>query len=77
MVLVVVSALFTTTGTVRWIYLIGALALGTGFITRAVRLANGEGTEGAEALYLLSLVYPALLFGAVIADSLVNRYAIG
>ena len=76
-VLVVVSATFVATGAVGWIYLVGAFALGTGFIIRAVRLARGEGTEGAKALYLFSLVYLALLFGAVIADSLVNRYVLG
>ena len=76
-VLVVLSVTFVATGAVGWTYLIGAIALGTGFIIRAVRLARGEGTDGAKALYLFSLLYLALLFGAVIADSLVNRYLIG
>ena len=76
-VLVVLSATFIVTGAVGWIYLVGAVALGAGFIIRAVRLASGEGTEGAKALYLFSLLYLALLFGAVIADSLANRYLSG
>ena len=76
-VLVVLSVTFVATGAVGWTYLVGAIALGTGFIIRAVRLARGEGTDGAKALYLFSLLYLALLFGAVIADSLVNRYLIG
>ena len=72
-VLVVLSATFVTTGAVGWIYLVGAVGLGAWFIVLAVRLARGEGTEGARALYLFSLLYLALLFGAVAADSLVNR----
>ena len=76
-ILAVASATFVTTGAVGWIYLVGAVALGTGFIVLAIRLARGEGTEGARVLYLFSLVYLALLFGAVATDSLANRYLIG
>ena len=76
-VLAVFSATFVATGAVGWIYLIGAIPLGAGFIARAVRLARAEGTEGAKALYLFSLLYLALLFGAVVTDSLANRYLIG
>ncbi|MDE0374969.1 MAG: heme o synthase [bacterium] len=75
-VLVVLSATFVATGAVGWLYLVGAVALGTGFIVLAVRLARGEGTEGARALYLFSLLYLALLFGAVGVDSLVTRWLI-
>lgn len=76
-VLVVVSASFAATDAVGWIYLIGALALGGGFIVRAVRLARGDGIEGAKALYLFSIAYLALLFGVAVADSLVDRYLVG
>ena len=76
-VLVVFSATFVATGAVGWIYLVGAVGLGAWFIVLAVRLARGEGTEGARALYLYSLLYLALLFAAVVTDSLVNRYPIG
>ena len=76
-VLVVLSATFVTTGAVGWIYLVGAVGPGAWFVVLAVRLARGEGTEGARALYLFSLLYLALLFGAVATDSLVNRYLIG
>ena len=76
-VLVVFSATFAATGAVGWIYLIGALALGGGFLIRAVRLARGDGIEGAKALYVFSIAYLALLFGVAIADSLVDRYLIG
>ena len=71
-VLVVLSATFAATGAVGWIYLFGAVGLGAWFIVLAVRLARGDGTEGARALYLFSLLYLALLFGAVATDSLVT-----
>ncbi len=70
----ILSATFAATGAVGWVYLLRACALGTGFIVRAVRLASSEGVNGAKALYLYSLLYPALLFGAMMADSLANRY---
>ena len=76
-VLVVLSASFAATGAVGWIYLIGALALGGGFIVRAVRLAREDGIEGAKALYVFSIAYLALLFGVAIADSLAHRYMVG
>ncbi|MDE0120243.1 MAG: heme o synthase [bacterium] len=76
-VLVVVSASFAATGAVGWIYLVGALALGGGFLIRAVRLARADGIKGAKALYVFSIAYLALLFGVAIADSLVDRYLIG
>jgi len=72
-VLVVVSGTFVATGAVGWIYLVGAVALGAPFIVLAVRLARGDGTDGAKAVYLFSLLYLALLFAAVTADSLVTR----
>ncbi|MDE0353085.1 MAG: heme o synthase [bacterium] len=75
-VLVVLSATFVATGAVGWIYLVGAVGPGVWFIVLAVRLVRGEGTEGARALYLFSLLYLALLFGAVGADSLVTRWLI-
>ena len=76
-VLVALSASFAATGAVGWVYLAGALALGAGFIVRAIRLAQGDGIDGARALYLYSLAYLALLFGAVMADTLVDRYFLG
>ena len=77
LVLVVLSVSFVATGAVGWIYLIGVSALGTGFIGGAIRLARSDGVEGAKALYLFSLAYLALLFGVVIADSVMDRYPIG
>ena len=51
--------------------LVGALAPGAGFIVRAVRFAKGERIGGARSLYLFSLLYLAVLFGALATDSLV------
>ncbi len=76
-VLVVFSASFAATGAVGWIYLIGSIALGGGFLIRAVRLARGDGIEGAKPLYVFSIAYLALLFGVAVVDSIANRYLIG
>ena len=76
-VLVVLSASFAATGAVGWIYLLGALALGGGFIVRAVQLVRADGVEGAKALYVFSIAYLALLFGVAVADSIADRYLIG
>ena len=76
-VLVGLSVSFAATGAVGWIYLVGASVLGAGFIIGAVRLARGEGIEGAKALYLFSLSYLGLLFVVVAVDSVLGRLVIG
>lgn len=76
-VLAAVSVSFAATGAVGWIYLISAVALGVGFIVRAVRLARTDGIAGAKGLYVFSLSYLALLFIAVMADSVVSRHLVG
>ena len=76
-VLVALSASFAATGAVGWTYLAAALALGAGFMIRAIRLARSDSIDGARGLYLFSLAYLALLFGAVMADTLVARYFLG
>ena len=76
-VLVTLSVSLAATGAVGWAYLIGALALGAGFVVQAVRLARSDGIEGARALYLYSLAYLALLFTAMAADAVLNRPLIG
>ena len=60
------------TGAAGWVYLGGAAALSLGFIWYAWRLLRGQGIEGARATYLYSLAYLALLFGAIMVDSLVR-----
>ena len=76
-VLVALSVSFAATGAVGLIYLVGASVLGAGFIIGAVRLARGEGIEGAKALYLFSLSYLGLLFVVVAVDSVLGRLVIG
>ena len=64
--------MFFTTQVVGLVYFGSAAALGAALIYFAWRLHRLPETEGARAAYLFSLLYLALLFGAVIADSLVN-----
>ena len=51
------------------IYLAASLVLGVGFIHGAVRLYSRATRSAALQLYLFSLAYLALLFGAMVADS--------
>ena len=60
---------FSVTGAVGWIYFGSALALGLGFVFYAWRLMRKAGIEGAKAAYLYSLAYLALLFLAIMVDS--------
>ena len=66
--LVVLSASLSTTSVVGWTYLLGASALGVGFVFGAIRLLRSEGIEGAKGLYFYSLAYLAALFLAAMAD---------
>jgi protoheme IX farnesyltransferase len=50
------------------IYLAASMALGLGFIAGAVRLYRRADRSAALKLYLFSLLYLALLFGAMVAD---------
>ncbi len=52
------------------IYFAVALASGAAFIWFAFRLKRGEGIEGARPLFRYSILYLALLFGAMAADRL-------
>jgi heme o synthase len=51
------------------IYLAASLALGLGFIYGAVRLYRRADRRAALQLYLFSLAYLALLFGAMVLDA--------
>ena len=66
------TAMFFTTRAVGWVYLVGALLLGAGFIYSAFRLMKRPGIEGAKATYLYSLAYLALLFMIMMVDSVVG-----
>lgn len=70
LLLLVLTLLFVTTGAVGWVYLAGAAVLGAGFVYQAVRLRRSSGLERTKRTYLYSLLYLALLFGVIIADSL-------
>jgi heme o synthase len=50
------------------IYLVASLALGGVFIAGAVLLQRRADRRSALRLYLFSLAYLALLFGAMVAD---------
>ena len=63
------TLMFFTTRAVGWVYFVGALALGAGFVFYAWRLMRKPGIEGAKAAYLYSLAYLALLFAVIMADS--------
>ena len=70
-ILVALTALFALTGAVGTVYLASALALSLVFVWFAWRLTRKPGIEGAKAAYLYSLAYLALLFGAIMVDSVV------
>ena len=71
-VLVALTLMFFTTQAVGWVYFVSALTLGATFIYFAFRLHRLPEIEGARSAYLFSLLYLALLFGAIMADSLVD-----
>ena len=56
------------TGFFGGIYLAAAALLGLGFVVLAVRLLRTRSRPAALRLYLSSLAYLALLFGAMAAD---------
>lgn len=72
LLLVVLTLLFVLTGAVGWVYLGGAAALGVLLVYEAIRLRQRPGIEGAKSAYLYSLLYLALLFAVVVADSVVS-----
>ena len=68
-VLVTVTALPAATGLFGGLYLAAALALGAGLIGLAAALSLRPSRAAARRLYLSSLLYLALLFVAMAADS--------
>jgi protoheme IX farnesyltransferase len=55
-----------------FVYLVAALVLGARFVSGALRLRRRPTPAGAMALFRFSLVYLAVLFAAVAADTLVR-----
>ncbi len=70
--LVAVSLMFAWTSAVGWIYFVAAACLGAIFIYQAARLVNSDGLRAARRMYLYSLLYLALLFGAMMIESMVS-----
>lgn len=69
LVLVAISLVFATTSAVGLVYVGVAAVLGVIFIGLAWQLKGDASTKRAKSLYLFSLLYLALLFVAMIADS--------
>ena len=68
LVLVALTLVFAATGAVGVIYLASAAVLGALFLWGAWRLRREQTRPKARSLYLYSLLYLALLFGAMMAD---------
>ena len=71
LVLVAISLVFATTSAVSWVYLGTATLLGIVFVAMALRLMKDSSKKQAKPLYLFSLLYLALLFLAMMVDSVV------
>jgi len=71
-VLVLASLLPVVTGLLGALYLAVAAALGIAFVGLAARLVLRPGERAALQLYLASLAYLALLFGAMATDSVLG-----
>jgi len=72
LVLVTLSLIFAATSAVGWVYLSAAVPLGGVLIVLAGQLGRNHSARHARRLYLYSLLYLALLFVAVIVDSIVG-----
>ena len=71
-VLVALTLLFAATSTVSWVYLGLAAPLGAVFVVMAWQLYRDSSTRHARKLYLYSLLYLALIFVVMIADSTIR-----
>ncbi len=72
LVLVALTLMFVTVQAVGWFYFFMALLLGAIFVYLAWRLMHEGDVRRARRLYFYSLLYLALLFGAVMVDSAVT-----
>ena len=68
-ILVTVTILFITVAGLGWLYAVGAVALGAGFLYLAWRLFRAQDRPAARRLYLYSLLYLTGLFVLIVADS--------
>jgi protoheme IX farnesyltransferase len=70
-VLVAITLLLPIWSAAGVIYISAAAALGAGFLYYAFRLYRSFSTATSADLFRYSLVYLALLFGAIAADGLI------
>jgi heme o synthase len=70
--LVGVSVALAFAGDTGWIYLSSAVALGVGFIYYSLRLSRSASPRESMVLFRYSIMYLALLFGAIALDTLVG-----
>lgn len=56
------------------LYLVGALALGLGFIYNALKMMRSEGKEHAMKTFGFSIVYLSLLFALLLVDHYLTQY---
>ena len=73
-VLIALSLLFAATNAVGWVYLGVAALLGIAFLLLAWKLRQDSTASNARKLYLYSLLYLALLFVAMLVDSLTTQW---
>jgi protoheme IX farnesyltransferase len=70
--LVITSLLLTVWGSTGTVYLLSAGALGAGFLYFSWRLFRLRSARASSDLFRYSIVYLALLFGAIAVDALVG-----
>lgn len=68
LILLALTSMFFTSGSVGWIYFISAIVLGMGFTYFAFKLWRTNGIDHALGTYLYSLGYLFALFGAIMID---------
>ena len=72
LVLLALTLMFFTVQAVGWLYFATALVLGGMLVYLAWRLMREGGSRRARQVYLYSLLYLAMLFGGIMADSVLG-----
>ncbi|HZR13429.1 MAG TPA: heme o synthase [Acidimicrobiia bacterium] len=72
LVVVAITLALVAVGSMGWVYLVAAVALGALFVWQAVRLERDASAERALKLFVFSNTYLALLFAAIAVDTLVH-----
>ncbi len=68
LILFAVSLLPYATGMLSWMYLLGAVCLGVGFIVYSILMLRAPGREHAMATFSYSIIYLLALFVAMLLD---------